>query len=146
MGDETPGDEGDDSCNDYISATKGHSPGRAICSRSGILHWRSSALQLMDCRFSFFAWPKTDEAAVNGNVIFQHPSRIHLTITLHRYFFKIVVARVEETGIQAKSRKMKALLRTHPYREDELRSLLSLLPSPPPCILECLENEKAPKW
>ena len=60
-----------------------------------------------------FAWPKTDEAVVNGNVIFQHPSRIHLTITLHRYFFKIVVARVEETGIQAKSRKMKALLRTH---------------------------------
>lgn len=66
-----------------------------------------------DCRFSFLAWPKTDEAAVNENVIFQHPSRIHLTITLHRYFFKIVVARVEETGIQAKSRKMKALLRTH---------------------------------
>ena len=65
------------------------------------------------CRFLSLAWPKTDEAAVNGNVIFQHPLRIHLAITLHRYFSKIVVARVEETGIQAKSRKMKALLRTH---------------------------------
>ena len=115
MGDETPGDEGDDSCDNYISATKGHSPGRAICNRSGILHWRDSALQLMASTptVAFRLSLGRRQTTVNGNVIFQHPSRIHLTITLHRYFFKIVVARVEEAGIQAKSRKMKALLRTH---------------------------------
>lgn len=94
-----------------------------------------------DCRFSSLAWPKTDEAAVNRNVIFQHPLRIHLTITLRLYFFEIVVARVEGTGIQAKPRKMKALLRTHSMDKMSRGSCYRYYYH---CRLTYLEKEKAP--